>query len=173
MSILNSTKTGLQRYAMYICNYEEFYKKTLVDCAFYDTQRAILEMGKRQAKQQFKNRNIKKNVYLYLISKNTTTTRFKVLMHFSIPTLFPGYVANHKKDFKDANEFFNKNFPLHLRKRTNYIKSYEQQWKNKINNQQVELCYILSLYPYLDENDIDGLYEKFIWAEKSKANLFI
>ena len=81
MSILNSTKTGLQRYAMYICNYEEFYKKTLVDCAFYDTQRAIIEMGKRQAKQQFKNRNIKKNVYLYLISKNNTTTRFKVLMH--------------------------------------------------------------------------------------------
>ena len=53
MSILNSTKTGLQRYAMYICNYEEFYKKTLVDCAFYDTQRAIIEMGKRQAKQQY------------------------------------------------------------------------------------------------------------------------
>ena len=131
MSILNSTKTGLQRYAMYICNYEEFYKKTLVDCAFYDTQRAIIELGKRQAKQQFKNRNIKKNVFLYLISKNTTTTRYKVLMQFSIPTLFPGYVANHKKDFKDANEFFNKNFPLHLRKRTKYIKYYEQQWKNK------------------------------------------
>ena len=173
MSILNSTKTGLQRYAMYICNYEEFYKKTLVDFAFYNTKCDITLMGKRQAKQQFKNRNIKKNVYLYLISKNTTTTRFKVLMHFSIPTLFPGYVANHKKDFKYANEFFTKNFPLHLRKKTNYIKSYEETWKNKINNQQVELCYILSLYPYLDENDIDGLYAKFIWTEKSKANLFI
>ena len=49
MSILNSTKTGLQRYAMYICNYEEFYKKTLVDYAFYDTQMSIIEMGKRQA----------------------------------------------------------------------------------------------------------------------------
>ena len=173
MSILNSTKTGLQRYAMYICNYEEFYKKTLVDYAFYDTQMSIIKMGKRQAKQQFKNRNIKKNVYLYLISKNTTTTRFKVLMHFSIPTLFPGYVGNHKKDFKEANEFFNESFPLHLRKRTKYIKSYEETWKNKINNQQVELCYILSLYPNLDEMDIDGLYEKFIWCEKSKENLFV
>ena len=173
MSILNSTKTGLQRYAMYICNYEEFYKKTLVDYAFFDTKMSIIKMGKRQAKQQFKNRNIKKNVYLYLISKNTTTKRFKVLMQISIPMLFPGYVANHKKDFKDANEFLNKNFPLHLRKRTKYIKSYEETWKNKINNQQVELCYILSLYPYLDENDIDGLYEKFIWAEKSKSNLFV
>lgn len=173
MSILNSTKTGLQRYAMYICNYEEFYKKTLVDYAFYDTQMSIIKIGKRQAKQQFKNRNKKKNIYLYLISKNTTTAHFKVLMQFSIPTLFPGYVGNHKKDFKYANEFFNENFPLHLRKRTKYIKSYEETWKNKINNQQVELCYILSLYPYLDENDIDGLYAKFIWTEKSKANLFI
>ena len=173
MSILNSTKTGLQRYAMYICNYEEFYKKTLVDYAFFDTKMSIIKMGKRQAKQQFKNRNIKKNVYLYLISKNTTTKRFKVLMQISIPMLFPGYVANHKKDFKDANEFLNKNFPLYLRKRTKYIKSYEETWKNKINNQQVELCYVLSLYPYLDEMDIDGLYEKFIWSEKSKANLFV